>query len=75
MPALRPRSLEAGLPERFGDTALVVLVARHHEQRVGQAVEVGEHQFADRFLVTERDRLALGAAADRPGDVELRGAR
>ena len=53
----------------------MVLVAGHHEQRVGQAVEVGEHQFADRLLVTERDRLTLGTPADGARDVELGRAR
>ena len=58
-------------PERLGDAALVVLVAGHHEQRVRQAVEVGEDVRADRLVAAQADGLAFGAAADRPGDVEV----
>ena len=47
-PDPRQATSGAGLPERLGDAALVVLVARHHEQRVGQAVEVGEDGRPDR---------------------------
>jgi hypothetical protein len=51
-------------PERLGDASLVIFVARHHEQRVGQAVEVGEHGRADGLLAGERRGVAFGSAAD-----------
>jgi len=51
----------------------MVLVARHDEQGVGQAVEVGQDRRADRLIPRQCRRQALGAAADGSGDVELRG--
>ena len=42
--------------------------AREHEQQVGQAVHVAQQDRIDRRI--ERHDAALGAAADRPRDVE-----
>ena len=45
-----PNPLAARLPQRLADAALLVLVAGHHEQRVRQAVEVRQHELADRLV-------------------------
>ena len=53
---------------------MAVFPARHHEQRVREPVQVGDHERADRLLAGQRDGQALGAAADGARDVQVRGA-
>ena len=66
-----PSPSQPGLPQRLGDAALVVLEAGHHEERVAQPVQVRLDERADRLLAGQGHGLALGAATDRPRDVEL----
>jgi len=63
-----------GVPQRFVHSALVVLVAGKNEQGIGEAVEVGQRQRADRLLAGEGDKAALGTPADCAGDVQGAGA-
>ena len=52
----------------------MVLEAGHDEQRVGQPVQVGEHELADGLVAAQAHGFALGPAADGAGHVELGGA-
>src|SRR5215469_3202044 len=53
--------------------AVVVEVARQHEEVVGDAVGVFERARVERLVRCELADQALGAADDRPREVEMRG--
>ena len=57
----------------FSDARPVVRRTRHHEQQVGEAVQVDEHGLDG--LRTERDDAPFGATADRSGQMQQRAAR
>src|SRR5580765_3960416 len=59
LPPLQPR-----VPEHVVDAAVPILEARHDEQRVRQAVEIGDDERADLLLASEADRETLGAPTD-----------
>ena len=74
---LAPRSLTplaARFPERLVAAGLGVGKTRGDEEKVGEPVEVGQHERVDPVFLVRGDRIALGAAAGRAGDVQTRGA-
>ncbi len=65
----------AGLPERLVAVRERVRRARQDEEEVGEPVQVDGDERAEPVVLRRQDRLTLGAAADRPGDVERRRGR
>ena len=56
-------------------SAIGVCRARQDEEEVREPVQIRHHERPDLHRLRRRDRLALGAAADRPRDVERGGRR
>src|SRR3954471_6388854 len=59
------------LPERFGFAVKARGVAAHDEQRVREAIDVGDHGGPDRLGVGEVHDETLGATADGAGQVQV----
>src|SRR4029077_14647697 len=70
-----PPALGPAVPEDVRDAAALVLVARHHEEGIGEPVQVADRPLADGVGARERDEEALAPPAHRPRDVQLRRAR
>src|SRR5712692_8180668 len=62
------------LPPPLHPAPAAVLVARHDEQQVREAVQVGEHVVRHALPAGQPDHRPLRATADGPREVELRGA-
>src|SRR5690348_14595355 len=73
--ALLGLAAERALPEELLLAAMAADPAREDEEQVGETVQVGERPFADVLLPHETEHVALGAPADRTGDVEKRAHR
>src|SRR6266508_5507017 len=62
------------VPQDIWYSPPLVLVSGHHEKGVGETVQILDRVGAHRLATGERDQGPLGAPADGPRDVELRGA-
>ena len=68
----RDSAVAARPPERLVDTGAGVRRPREDEEQVGEPVQVREHERVELDLLGGEQRLALGAAAERAGDVQPR---
>ncbi len=65
-PALHP-----AIPQGLDHPTLLVLIAGHDKQGVGQPIEISNHVCADRFLAGQGDDVALRPATDRSRHVQM----